>query len=238
MKKRLLSVALCLCMLLTLLPTVAFADGGNEQMGYSTAILHDESGVYQDDELYDAGSYQLAVSMETGGYSVSATNLKQHQNGQGTMGYWAGVAVTAPANATQMKVAMSTTAAPSLEDVTATALEEHVFVDEEGTAYDGVAFYADTAKVTTLYCAVQWLDADGKVVTSTNETGTNEVYSFTADFSGVTHYVAPMTASELQAALNAAASSEDKTVTLTSDVVVGDAGLTSYGAAAIRFPKV
>jgi hypothetical protein len=237
MKKRLLSAALCLCMLLTLLPTVAFADGGNEQMGYSTAILHDESGTYQDDELYDAGSYQLAASMETGGYSVSATNLKQHQNGQNTMGYWAGVAVTAPANATQMKVAMSTTAAPSLEDVTATALEEHVFVDEEGTAYDGVAFYADTAKVTTLYCAVQWLDADGKVVTSTNETGTNEVYSFTADFSGVTHYVAPMTASELQAALNAAASSEDKTVTLTSDVVVGDAGLTSYGAAAITIPE-
>lgn len=188
MKKRLLSAALCLCMLLTLLPTVAFADGGNEQMGYSTAILHDESGTYQDDELYDAGSYQLAVSMETGGYSVSATNLKQHQNGQGTTGYWAGVAVTAPANATQMKVAMSTTAAPSLEDVTATALEKRVFVNEEGTAYDGVAFYADTAKVTTLYCAVQWLDADGKVVTSTNETGINEVYSFTVDFSGVTHY--------------------------------------------------
>lgn len=239
MKKRLLSAALCLCMLLTLLPTVALADGGNEQMGYSAAILHDESGFYQDDELYDAGSYQLAASMETGGYSVSATNLKQHQNGQGTMGYWAGVAVTAPANATQMKVAMSTTAAPSLEDVTATALEERVFVDEEGTAYDGVAFYADTAKVTTLYCAVQWLDADGKVVTSTNETGTNEVYSFTVDFSGVTHYeetgvaqVGGRTYATLAEAVNAV-TAENNVITLVGDVELSATGVASGNGAAL-----
>lgn len=239
MKKRLLSAALCLCMLLTLLPTVALADGGNEQMGYSAAILHDESGFYQDDELYDAGSYQLAASMETGGYSVSATNLKQHQNSQGTMGYWAGVAVTAPANATQMKVAMSTTAAPSLEDVTATALEERVFVDEEGTAYDGVAFYADTAKVTTLYCAVQWLDADGKVVTSTNETGTNEVYSFTVDFSGVTHYeetgvaqVGGRIYATLAEAVNAV-TAENNVITLVGDVELSATGVTSGNGAAL-----
>ena len=229
MKKRLLSAALCLCMLLTLLPTVAFADGGNEQMGYSTAILHDESGTYQDDELYDAGSYQLDASMETGGYSVSATNLKQHQNGQNTMGYWAGVAVTAPANATQMKVAMSTDAAPSLKDVPATALEERVFVDEEGTAYNGVAFYADTANVTTLYCAVQWLDGNGNVVTSTNETGINEVYSFTVDFSGVTHYVVPAEGSVASigsvgyGSLSAAIAEEEIVSTLPfSDVGVDD----------------
>lgn len=221
MKKRLLSAALCLCMMLTLLPTAVLAEGSTEQMSFNTAILHDTSGTYPDDELYDAGSYQLTMSMETGGYSISVHNLKQHQNGENGMGYWAGMAVIAPAKATQMKVAVSSESTPSLEGVRATALEERVSVDEEGTAYDGVALYADTANVTTLYCKVQWLDGEGHVVTDTNQTGTDEVYSLTVDFSGVTHYQEPAVAQvngktypTIQAALDAAG--ENDVVTLLS----------------------
>ena len=46
-----------------------------------------------------------------------------------------------------------------------------------------------------------------------------------------------MTAEELQQALNAAASSENKVVTMTSNVTVTDAGLSSYGDAAIKVPE-
>jgi hypothetical protein len=186
MKKKVLSAALCLCMLLALLPTVALADGDADQMQFTTAILHDASGVYADDALYDAESYMLTFDITGTALTVKAENLKQHQIAQGAMGYWAGVAVIAPANATQMKAAVSTTSTPSLEGTAATALESRVAV-VDGTEYDGVAFYGDAAKTGKLYCAVQWLDDSGAVVTATNETGTADtVYTFTVDFSGVT----------------------------------------------------
>ena len=46
-----------------------------------------------------------------------------------------------------------------------------------------------------------------------------------------------MTAAELQKALDEAALSGDKVVTMTSDVIVSDADLSSYGDAAIKVPE-
>ena len=123
MKKRVLSAALSLCMLLTLLPTAAFAaEGDTTDPGAPPAPAAPET-VYaakladQSDEpiqtLYDENSYNVSANQiteaETGVYytevAVSVKNLKKHHNAISTEGHWVGFALAAPEGASLMKYA-------------------------------------------------------------------------------------------------------------------------------------
>ena len=160
MKKRALSAALSLCLLLTLLPTAAFAaEGDTTDPGAPPAPAAPET-VYaakladQSDEpiqtLYDENSYNVSANQiteaETGVYytevAVSVKNLKKHHNANSTEGHWVGFALAAPEGATQMKYAF----AESKDALTlseASGLEENVVENKSG-----IAFYVDAGSKT------------------------------------------------------------------------------------------
>ena len=190
MKKRVLSAALSLCMLLTLLPTAAFAaEGDTTDPGAPPAPAAPET-VYaakladQSDEpiqtLYDENSYNVSANQiteaETGVYytevAVSVKNLKKHHNANSTEGHWVGFALAAPEGATQMKYAF----AESKDALTlseASGLEENVVENKSG-----IAFYVDAgSKTAKTWAQVQWLGEEGAVLRNT-------VYHM--DLSGVT----------------------------------------------------
>lgn len=190
MKKRVLSAALSLCMLLTLLPTAAFAaEGDTTDPGAPPAPVAPET-VYaakladQSDEpiqtLYDENSYNVSANQiteaETGVYytevAVSVKNLKKHHNANSTEGHWVGFALAAPEGATQMKYAF----AESKDALTlseASGLEENVVENKSG-----IAFYVDAgSKTAKTWAQVQWLGEEGAVLRNT-------VYHM--DLSGVT----------------------------------------------------
>ena len=190
MKKRALSAALSLCLLLTLLPTAAFAaEGDTTDPGAPPAPAAPET-VYaakladQSDEpiqtLYDENSYNVSANQiteaETGVYytevAVSVKNLKKHHNANSTEGHWVGFALAAPEGATQMKYAF----AESKDALTlseASGLEENVVENKSG-----IAFYVDAgSKTAKTWAQVQWLGEEGAVLRNT-------VYHM--DLSGVT----------------------------------------------------
>lgn len=190
MKKRVLSAALSLCLLLTLLPTAAFAaEGDTTDPGAPPAPAAPET-VYaakladQSDEpiqtLYDENSYNVSANQiteaETGVYytevAVSVKNLKKHHNANSTEGHWVGFALAAPEGATQMKYAF----AESKDALTlseASGLEENVVENKSG-----IAFYVDAgSKTAKTWAQVQWLGEEGAVLRNT-------VYHM--DLSGVT----------------------------------------------------
>lgn len=193
MKKRVLSAALSLCLLLTLLPTAAFAaEGDTTDPGAPPAPVAPAAPetVYaakladQSDEpiqtLYDENSYNVSANQiteaETGVYytevAVSVKNLKKHHNANSTEGHWVGFALAAPEGATQMKYAF----AESKDALTlseASGLEENVVENKPG-----IAFYVDAgSKTAKTWAQVQWLGEEGAVLRNT-------VYHM--DLSGVT----------------------------------------------------
>lgn len=193
MKKRVLSAALSLCLLLTLLPTAAFAaEGDTTDPGAPPAPVAPAAPetVYaakladQSDEpiqtLYDENSYNVSANQiteaETDVYytevAVSVKNLKKHHNANSTEGHWVGFALAAPEDATQMKYAF----AASKDQLTlseASELEANVVENKPG-----IAFYVDAgSKTAKTWAQVQWLGEEGAVLRNT-------VYHM--DLSGVT----------------------------------------------------
>lgn len=150
------------------------------------AILADQADTNPIEELYDKDSYTVKATQkqeaDTGDYytevAISVANLKKHTNGdtQKKPGYWTGIALVAPEDATQMKYAFAASKdALPLSDPA--DLEQNVVtVGEENKS--GIAFYLDAgSKTPKTWAQVQWLDKDGAVLSNT-------VYHM--DLSGVT----------------------------------------------------
>ena len=197
MKKRVLSAALSLCMLLTLLPTAAFAAEGDTtdpgappapaapaaaETVYAAKLADQSADPVQ--ALYDENSYSVnatqATEAETGAYytevAVSVKNLKKHTNANSNEGHWVGFAPAAPDGAKQMKYAFAASKdALTLSDPA--DLEQNVVtVGEENKS--GIAFYLDAgSKTPKTWAQVQWLGENGSVLSNT-------VYHM--DLSGVT----------------------------------------------------
>ncbi len=147
------------------------------------AILADQADTNPIEELYDKDSYTVKATQkqeaDTGDYytevAISVANLKKHTNGdtQKKPGYWTGIALIAPEDATQMKYAFAASKdALPLSD--AAELEQNVAAENKS----GIAFYLDAgSKTPKTWAQVQWLDKDGAVLSNT-------VYHM--DLSGVT----------------------------------------------------
>jgi hypothetical protein len=128
-----------------------------------------------DENLYDKNSYKLEETTEnTDDYrtiKISATNLKEYENGFGENGYWVGVTVTVPAGRTITGYYVSTsTSQPDSDDVE--------YTDVEGITGKDFCFNANEVQE-------QWV-----VVKYDNET----TETFKLDASGVTlttSYVVP-----------------------------------------------
>lgn len=147
------------------------------------AILADQADTNPIEELYDKDSYTVKATQkqeaDTGDYytevAISVANLKKHTNGdtQKKPGYWTGIALVAPEDATQMKYAFAASKdALPLSD--AAELEQNVAAENKS----GIAFYLDAgSKTPKTWAQVQWLDKDGAVLRNT-------VYHM--DLSGVT----------------------------------------------------
>lgn len=147
------------------------------------AILADQADTNPIEELYDKDSYTVKATQkqeaDTGDYytevAISVANLKKHTNGdtQKKPGYWTGIALVAPEDATQVKYAFAASKA-ELTLGQAGALETNVTDKNES----GIAFYVDAgSKTLKTWAQVQWLDKDGAVLRNT-------VYHM--DLSGVT----------------------------------------------------
>lgn len=194
MKKRALSAALSLCLLLTLLPTAAFAAEGDttdpgappapaaSETVYAAKLADQSAEPIQ--TLYDENSYNVsatqATEAETDDYytevAVSVKNLKKHTNANSNEGHWVGFALAAPEDATQMKYAF----AASKDQLTlseASELEANVVENKPG-----IAFYVDAgSKTLKTWAQVQWLNENDAVLSNT-------VYHM--DLSGVTLFMA------------------------------------------------
>ena len=198
MKKRVLSAALSLCMLLTLLPTAAFAAEGDTttdpgaspapvapaapEKVYAAKLADQSAEPIQ--TLYDENSYNVsatkATEAETGDYytevAVSVKNLKKHTNANSDEGHWVGFALAAPEGATQMKYAFGASK-DALTLGTASELEANVVENKPG-----IAFYVDAgSKTLKTWAQVQWLNENDAVLSNT-------VYHM--DLSGVTLFMA------------------------------------------------
>ena len=187
-KMRLSSILLVVAMLMTLLPVGAFAaENEGVVVELTPATLHDASDSIKDADLYNADSYKVTTSEVTEGegspyteVAISVDGLKKHQNGNDpkTEGYWVGFALTAPEQATQMKVAFTTEADKSanlkLPDE-ASALEKNVNGDKSG-----VAFYSDAGSAAPkVWAMVQWLDEEENVIKADNTVDEAKTASYT-----------------------------------------------------------
>lgn len=187
-KMRLSSILLVVAMLMTLLPVGAFAaENEGVVVELTPATLHDASDSIKDADLYNADSYKVTTSEVTEGegspyteVAISVDGLKKHQNGNDpkTEGYWVGFALTAPEQATQMKVAFTTEADKSanlkLPDE-ASDLEKNVNGDKSG-----VAFYSDAGSAAPkVWAMVQWLDEKENVIKADNTVDEAKTASYT-----------------------------------------------------------
>lgn len=190
MKKRALSAALSLCLLLTLLPTAAFAAEGDTtdpgappapaapETVYAAKLADQSAAPVQ--ALYDENSYNVnatqATEAETGDYytevAVSVKNLKKHTNANSNEGHWVGFALAAPKGTQNMKYAFGESK-DALTLSEASELEANVVENKPG-----IAFYVDAgSKTLKTWAQVQWLGEGGAVLSNT-------VYHM--DLSGVT----------------------------------------------------
>ena len=202
----------------------------------AAAPIADQSG-NDVGELYDADSYKVTVPENitadiVNEIAIAITNLKQHTNAEGTLGYWCGLSVIAPEKATKMKYAFAANEAGLGTLSEASALEASV----DGSN-DGIAFYvnagADNPKT---YCAVQFFND--------SETAITDVFKFHMDLSGVTVAEAENEDAEasigkvvyntLAEALKAAKSGD--TVTLRKNVTVTNENDLGYGTSVVNVP--
>ena len=180
-------------MLLTLLPTAAFAAEGDTtdpgappapvapaapETVYAAKLADQSAAPVQ--ALYDENSYNVnatqATEAETGEcyteVAVSVKNLKKHTNANSNEGHWVGFALAAPKGTQNMKYAFGESK-DALTLSEASELEANVVENKPG-----IAFYVDAgSKTLKTWAQVQWLDKDGAILSNT-------VYHM--DLSGVT----------------------------------------------------
>ncbi|MCI8414684.1 MAG: hypothetical protein HFF00_03545 [Ruminiclostridium sp.] len=195
MKKRILSILLAMCMLMSLLPVAAFAAAYEAPTNVTPAILHDtrdaNAGGIADEDLVAADSYKVTceepASADIGVNHVIklvATDLKRHRNGDSpeNMGYWAGVAIAAPEGATHMKaVAKLSTESlgTAFESAQVREVTPNITADNKGGFVQYLDVSAEAYKAGVFYVKLQWYtDASTAVANSTAT-----VYK--VDFSGV-----------------------------------------------------
>ena len=240
MKKRLLSAVLAGSMMLTMLPSTAFAaeETGQEQVDSqepgtssgsettASSVLtaasivqapladHSESNVQ---DLYDKDSYKVTppATLDAEGLNtvkVEVTNLKQHTNTDQTVGYWCGFSVVAPEGAKKMKYAFGADANALETWSEVQSLEFNV----DGKGNDGIAFYVNAgAETPKTYCAVQFFGEEGtEAVTG--------VYKFQMDLAGVKTYAEASIGEQKYTTLAEAVekAEADQTVTLLKDAAL------------------
>ena len=138
--------------------------------------LHDTrvDGGIADDKLYTSYKVTSEQKLDTnyGGYytevSVAAKDLKEHQNGQNNLGYWAGMFAKAPAGATQYKYAFGVNYS-DLKTLSekASPVDEMPDPDGEGNV-KGIGAYANIGEPGfKTWLKVQWLDADNNALNTT-----------------------------------------------------------------------
>jgi uncharacterized repeat protein (TIGR02543 family) len=141
----------------------------------SASTIHDQSGNIADGELCDADTYKVlettAENAETyRTITITATNLKKHENGEGNEGYWVGATITAPEDR-QLAAYYFSTEQPS---------DSPNFTPFD-TERDSEPFYLDVSENDTKWVVVKY----------DNET----TETFKLDASGVTMYQEPTTTS-------------------------------------------
>ena len=100
-------------------------------------------------------SINVTATQEDGyiGVAITSELLNNHENGEGTTGYWAGFAVVAPEDATHLKYAFGTSDEIALGEVYALTDEDVVTADGK----KGIAFYADAgSNEAKTYAKLQW----------------------------------------------------------------------------------
>ena len=178
-KKKLLALVLAAMMSVST-TVVAFADESTPAATQNAGItvlseedykefvkapLDDQADALPDESL--AQDYVMTYSESEGVYNVTLTakNLQMHTNGNGTLGYWIGIAVTAPEgkDITKVKYDKSITDSPSNE----TTLEPIKGTGAGGAGDNGISYYVDAGNGTKEYdFSIQWLDSGNSPVGS------------------------------------------------------------------------
>lgn len=138
--------------------------------------LHDTrvDGGIADNKLYSSYKVTSQQKLDTnyGGYytevSVAAKDLKEHQNGESKMGYWAGMFAKAPAGATQYKYAFGVNYS-DLKTLSEKASPVDEMPNPAGVGnVQGIGAYANIGEPGyKTWLKVQWLDADNNALNTT-----------------------------------------------------------------------
>ncbi len=130
-----------------------------------TVVSANVRDFYDDNAVYE--SYSVKEKNDT--VTIKMDGLKEHENGEGNMGYWTGFAVTAPEGADTFDYVIDNGWYYSSESYEPVALET---IDENGTK--GVAFYFDAqhagydyeSEKLVYYVSLQWYDAEGAPISA------------------------------------------------------------------------
>ena len=121
-------------------------------------------------ETYEITSVEEKLNTNYGGYytdvAVNVKGLKEHQNGDTpqTMGYWAGIAVLAPADAEKVKYAFER----SFADLNKASLKETTVDAVTASEEEGLAAYANLGDQSPkTWLKVQWLGEGDKALSTT-----------------------------------------------------------------------
>lgn len=224
MKKKVLSLLLAACLVVGMLPLVASAA---EPGTVLPAKLHDTSEAIADSALYTSykvTSQEVTPAEGTAYTEVTVTveNLKEHWNAADpeAPGYWAGMFVVAPADATQYQYAISNENSFGGLSEPSGALDGMVDPEATDKTVSGIGLYADAEKDFESWLEVQWLDAEGKLV------GDAAVYHMVLDPASTLYYdvatVGEKSYGTLEEAVNAV-NETNKVITLIHDVQLKDA---------------
>ncbi len=125
-----------------------------------------------DNKLYSSYNVTSQQKLDTnyGGYytevSVAAKDLKEHQNGESKMGYWAGMFAKAPAGATQYKYAFGVNYS-DLKTLSVDPSPVDGMPYGDGTV-EGIGAYANFGEPGyKTWLKVQWLDASSNALNTT-----------------------------------------------------------------------
>ena len=168
--KKIISILTTLCIIVscfTGMISVSAEDAVLESISAETvceAILSTDSTI------------DVTATQEEGyvGVAITSELLKNHENGEGTPGYWAGFAVVAPEGATHLKYAFGTSDEITLGEAYALTDEDVVTADGK----KGIAFYADAGSNNAkTYAKLQWF--------SDAETALSDETTFVMNLDGI-----------------------------------------------------
>ncbi len=119
-------------------------------------------------KTYGITSVEETWDTNYGGYytdvAVNVQGLKEHQNGQGTKGYWAGIAVLAPTGAQKVKYAFER----SFADLKEASLKDTTVEAVNASEQKGLAAYANLGDQSPkTWLKVQWLGEGDKALSTT-----------------------------------------------------------------------